>query len=39
MPGKEAEDGFLGVEAVFGLGEDGGGVGFEDFVGDFVLVP
>jgi len=33
--GEGDEDGFLGVQAVFGLLENGVGVGFEDFLADF----
>lgn len=34
--GQRDEDGFLGVEAVFGLLEDGRGVEFQDFFTDFL---
>ena len=34
---EDGEDGFLGVEAVFCFCEDGVGVGFEDFGGDFLF--
>ncbi len=34
--GEGDEDGFLGVEAVFGFLEDGVGVEFEDLLGDFL---
>ena len=34
---EDGEDGFLGVEAVFCFREDGVGVGFEDFGGDFLF--
>jgi len=34
---EDGEDGFLGVEAVFCFCEDGIGVGFEDFGGDFLF--